>query len=67
MNFHDYMTFIGNEEDQKISAYALCILKNYVLNVRLRQRINCGLRIVSKVVIMKTPPSLIHDNLFLEI
>ena len=21
MNFHDYMTFIGNEEDQKISAY----------------------------------------------
>ena len=50
MNFHDYMTFIGNEEDQKISAYALCILKNYVLNVRPRQRINCGLRIVSKVV-----------------
>ena len=50
MNFHDYMTFIGNEEDQKISAYALCILKNYVLNVRLRQRINCGLKIVSKVV-----------------
>ena len=26
MNFHDYVTFIGNEEDQKISAYAYAYL-----------------------------------------